>query len=498
MPGSGRNHATLGSDPVFARRGRDWRGAVVYQIYPRSFQDSDGDGVGDLPGVTSRIDHVADLGVDAIWLSPFYPSPFADGGYDIADFTGVDPRLGTVADVRALADAAHARGMALLLDLVPCHTSIEHPWFRAHPDWYVWADSPPNNWRAAFGGPAWSKDAVTGRWYLHSFFPEQPDLDWRAPDVVAAMQDVVRFWLDQGADGFRLDAIDRVAKHPDLLDDPPLTKPFPFPEPPDVAALDRRNSSHWAPGLDAPLRALRAAAGDAFLVGEVYRPTDELGPYLEQLDSAFVFELMFTTWRADAIAVVIERGARLGCPSWMLSNHDFSRVGSRIGEGAMRVAAMLLLTLPGTAFIYQGDEIGMLDGPGGDPPEDRAGRDRARHPMQWTADPSAGFSSGTAWLPPVDPGARNVADQRPDPASLLGLYRSLMKVRRTLAGGLELVEADREGLLVYRRGDVTVALNLGARERRLDLPGEVLLATGPAADSHRLGPGTGVVARRSG
>ena len=495
MPGNDRDHATLGSDPVVAR---DWQNAVVYQIYPRSFQDSDGDGIGDLPGIASRIDHIAGLGVDAIWLSPFYPSPFADGGYDVSDFTDVDPRLGTVADVRALAEAAHARGIALLLDLVPCHTSIEHPWFRKHPDRYVCADSRPNNWRAAFGGPAWTRDAASGRWYLHSFFPEQPDLDWRNPAVVEAMQDVIRFWLDQGADGFRLDAIDRLAKHPDLADDAPRAEPFPFPEPADVAALDRRHSSHWAPGIAAPLRALREAAGDAFLVGEVYRPTAELGPYLEHLDTAFVFELMFAPWRADALGAVIERGAGLGRASWMLSNHDFSRVGSRIGEGAMRVAAMLLLTLPGAAFIYQGDEIGLLDGPGGDPPEDRYGRDRARHPMQWSGDPAGGFTTGVAWLPPVDPTARNADDQEGDPGSLLHLYRALIELRRTLGGGLELVEADRDGLLVYRRGQVAVALNLGLRERRLGPAGEVLLATEPDAEPGRLGPGAGIVTRYSG
>ena len=286
-------------------------GGGVIEIYPRSFQDSDGDGVGDLRGVLARVDHLVELGVDAVWLSPFYPSPFADGGYDISDFTGVDPRLGTVADVRALADELHARGMALLLDLVPCHTSIEHPWFREQPERYVWADGPVNNWRAAFGGPAWSRDGRTGRWYLHSFFPEQPDLDWRRPGVVEAMQQVVRFWVGHGADGFRVDAIDRVAKHLDLLDDPPRTEPFPFPEPPDVAALDRRNSSHWIPGLAGPLGALRAAAAGAFLVGEVYRPTAELGPYLDHLDTAFVFELMFAPWRADAVAAVVERGAGL-------------------------------------------------------------------------------------------------------------------------------------------------------------------------------------------
>jgi alpha-glucosidase len=471
---------------------------VVYQIYPRSFQDSDGDGVGDLPGVLARVDHLARLGVDAVWLSPFYPSPFADGGYDISDFTGVDPRLGTVADVRVLADALHARGMALLLDLVPCHTSIEHPWFREHPERYVWADGPANNWRAAFGGPAWSRDGRSGRWYLHSFFPEQPDLDWRRPDVAEGIGDVIRFWRGQGADGFRVDALDRIGKHPDLLDDPPRTEPFPFPQPADVAALDQRNSSHHIAALAGPLGALRSAAGDAFLVGEVYRPTHELGPYLDHLDTAFVFELMFAPWRADALAAVIERGAALAHPSWMLSNHDFSRLGTRIGEDGLRAAAMLLLTLPGTAFVYQGDEIGLLDGPGGDPPEDRFGRDRARHPMQWSPDPAGGFTTGTAWLSPVDPETRSVAGQTGDADSVLELYRALIRLRRTLSGRIEILRADPAGLLVFRRGDATVALNLGEHDQPVELAGTVAVASEPDVDPGRLGPGQGVVARDAG
>ncbi|HEY7258163.1 MAG TPA: alpha-amylase family glycosyl hydrolase [Gaiellales bacterium] len=491
-----REAEKLGSDPVFSRG--EWEGAVVYQIYPRSFQDSDGDGVGDLRGILQRVDHLADLGVDAAWLSPFYPSPLADGGYDISDFTGVDPRLGTVADVRALADALHARGIALLLDLVPCHTSIEHPWFREHPERYVWADRPANNWRAAFGGPAWSADDRSGRWYLHSFFPEQPDLDWRRPEVVEAMQEVVRFWLAQGADGFRVDALDRIAKHPDLLDDPPRTTAFPFPQPADVAALDQRNSSHWIPGLAEPLAALRSAAGQRFLVGEVYRPTGELGPYLDHLDTTFVFELMFAPWRADAVGEVIGRGASLGAPSWMLSNHDFSRIGTRIGEQNVRAAAMLLLTLPGIAFVYQGDEIGMLDGPGGDPPQDRHGRDPARHPMQWTGDPAGGFTTGTPWLPAADPAARNVTGQRGDPASILELYRSLIRLRRTLTGGLQTLTADPDGLLVFRRGDATVALNLGTDVRPAGRCGPIVASTAPGVDPGRLGPGEGVVTGRAG
>jgi alpha-glucosidase len=466
-----------------------WRDAVVYQVYPRSFQDSDGDGVGDIRGITRRLDEVAALGVDALWLSPMYPSPLADGGYDITDFTGVDPRLGTLDDLAELVAGTHRRGMRLLLDLVPNHTSIEHPWFRAHPDRYIWASGAANNWKAAFGGSVWTRDERAGRWYLHSFFPEQPDLDWRNPEVPAAMRDVVRTWLGRGVDGFRLDALDSLGKHPDLLDDPPAAGPPPFPDTPDAAGLERRHSRNWMPTIRPVLAALREAAGDAFLVGEVYRPTDELGPYLESLTCAFVFELLFSPWEAEAVGGALDRAAGLEGAAWVLSNHDFGRVGSRIGERNQRAAAMLLLTLPGTAFLYQGDEIGLLDGPGGDPPVDRYNRDRARHPMQWDGGRQGGFTTGTPWLPVVDPAARNVADQRADPASLWSLHRDLIALRHELRGGLELVAAEPGGLLAYRRGDVLVALNLGGDE--LDLPaGEPLLRTHPGP---RLGPGEGAM-----
>jgi alpha-glucosidase len=468
---------------------------VVYQIYPRSFQDSDGDGIGDLAGVASRLDHLAGLGVDALWLSPMYPSPLADGGYDIADFTDVDPRLGSLADLQALAAAAHERGLALLLDLVPNHTSIEHPWFRRHPDRYVWADSPANNWRAAFGGPAWTRDPQTGRFYLHSFYPEQPDLDWRNPAVVDAMQQVVRFWLSHGADGFRVDAVVRLAKHPDLLDDGPASEPFPFRLPAELAALDRRHSANWPAAVAPPLRALREAAGDAYLVGEVYRPTAELGPYLEFFDGAFIFELLFADWTAPAVGGVIERAAGLPGAAWTLSNHDFSRLGTRIGERSQRVAAMLLLTLPGAVFLYQGDEIGLVDGPGGDPPVDRFGRDTARHPMQWDGSPAGGFTTGRPWLPAVDPATRNVADQTGRPGSQLELHRSLIALRRTLTGPLELLDARPDGLLAYRRGGHVVALNLSGAELALELPGERLLTTAGDMASSLLLPFSGVVLR---
>jgi alpha-glucosidase len=470
-----------------------WQDAVVYQIYPRSFQDSDGDGVGDIPGILRRLDELSALGVHALWLSPMYPSPLADGGYDITDFTGVDPRLGTLDQLAELIAETHRRGMKLLLDLVPNHTSIEHPWFREHPDWYVWADEPANNWKAAFGGSVWTEDGRSGRWYLHSFFPEQPDLDFRNPEVPAAMQDVVRTWLGRGVDGFRLDALDCLGKHPDLLDDPPATGPPPFPEPPEAAELERRHSRNWAPAVRTALAPLREAAGDAFLVGEVYRPTDELGPYLASLSCAFVFELLFAEWRAEAIGSVLERAARVEGTAWMLSNHDFGRVGTRIGEANLRAAAVLLHTLPGPVFLYQGDEIGLLEGPGGDPPHDRFNRDRARHPMQWDGGPAGGFTTGTPWLPAVDPQERNVHAQRADPESLWSLHHRLIGLRRglRLRGALEVVAAEPDGLLAYRRGDVLVTLNLG--DETLPLPdGEPLLRT---RHDRVLGPGEGAIVR---
>ena len=407
-----------------------WEDAVVYQIYPRSFQDSDGDGVGDLRGITQRLDHLAWLGVEALWLSPIYPSPQADFGYDVADYEDVDPQFGTLEHFDELVAAAAERGLRVLLDLIPCHTSIEHTWFREHPDWYIWSpvDGPPNNWVSAFGGPAWSRDEQTGRWYLHSFYAEQPDLDWRNPEVVAAFQDVVRFWLDRGAAGFRLDAIDRLIKDDQLRDDPPATGDFPFPQDEDAAKLEGIYSRNRPEALDA-LRKIREAAGDAFLVGEVYRPTSDYPPYLEVLDSVFSFELLFSPWDDERLRAAIEPAAELGRVAWVLSNHDFDRLATRLGPAHVWDAATLLLSLPGTAFVYQGDEIGMPNGPGHDPPYDRVGRDRLRHPMQWDGSPTGGFTTGEPWLPPIDPKERNVRAQREDPDSLLTHYRRLIQER---------------------------------------------------------------------
>jgi alpha-glucosidase len=488
-----------------------WRDAVVYQIYPRSFQDSDGDGEGDLPGIVQRLDHIAALGADAIWLSPVYPSPMADGGYDVADYTDIDPRFGSLADLDALVAGAHDRGLRVLMDVVPCHTSIEHPWFTEHPERYVWSrrDGPQNNWLAAFGGPAWSPDPHGRGWYEHSFYPEQPDLDWRREDVRDALAQVLRFWVDRGIDGFRLDAIDRLLKDPELRDDPPATGPPPLPELGENARLQPSHSRN-APDIGLALAALRAGAGEGtLLVGEVYLPSARQAPYLEHVDVAFAFELLHAPWRADAlraaITAALDPAGVAGRAAWVLSNHDFSRLPDRVGAGNARAAALLALTLPGPVFVYQGDEIGMADGPGREPPDDRAGRDRHRHPMRWDdACPHGGFTTGEPWLPAIEVDGGGVATQAHEPDSVLALYRDLIALRRTLGDGLEFLDDVADGVLAYRRGpDHVVAINTSDEPRAAPEAGRVVRATHaarlPAGSPApvQLQPGEGMLCRLS-
>jgi alpha-glucosidase len=453
-----------------------WQDAVIYQIYPRSFQDSDGDGVGDLRGIEQRLDHLAWLGVDALWLSPIYPSPMYDFGYDISDYKGVDPVFGSLEDFDRVVAGARERLLRVLLDLVPCHTSIEHPWFREHPDWYIWSDA-PNNWSSAFGGSAWTKR--DGRYYLHSFYPEQADLDWRNPELVAAMQDAVRFWIDRGGAGYRIDAIDRLLKDAQLRDDPPASEPFGLPLRDDESKLALTYSRN-APDTGAALAKIREAVDDALLVGEVYLPSAKWQPYLDHLDAAFAFELLHAPWDAEHLHAAIAASTARPGAAWVLSNHDFGRLVSRFGPENARAAALMLLTLPGPAFLYQGDEIGLGDGPGGEPAYDRAGRDRYRHPMQWDASPGGGFTSGEPWLPLVDPASTNVEAQRDDPRSTLSLVRDLLTLRRLLGEGLELIEG-APGVLAYRRGDHTIAINTTAESQPAPLDGELVLETAPGA-----------------
>ena len=469
-----------------------WQNAVVYQIYPRSFQDSDGDGFGDLNGIRSRLDHLVELGVDGFWLSPIYPSPNADWGYDVSDYTNVHPDFGTLDDFDRLVTAARERGLRVLLDLIPNHTSVEHPWFRERPDLYVWADEPPNNWLAAFGGPAWSRDPKTGRYYRHSFYPEQPDLDWRNPAVHDAIADVIRFWRARGVDGFRVDAIDQISKDPELRDDPPATEPPPLPLGDSYARLQHVHSRNWQ-GVERLLEPLREAAGDALLVGEVYQPTSKLRPYLGIFDRVFAFEFLFSEWDAARLAEVIGPAAELGRVAWVMSNHDFARIATRVGGENARVAATLLLTLAGTAFLYQGDEIGLHEGPDVEPPFDRAGRDRLRHPMQWEPEPKGGFTTGNPWLPLVDPERTSVAAQRDDPGSLLSLYRRLIELRRSLGPGFDLLGAE-DDVLSYRRGRHAVMLNFAGAARPAPATGEVVLATEPVGTG-QLPPRSAVIVK---
>jgi len=412
-----------------------------------------------------------------------------DFGYDVSDYTAVDPVFGTLEDFDELVAAARERGLRVLMDVVPCHTSIDHPWFRERPDWYIWADQ-PNNWLSAFGGSAWSR--LNGRYYLHSFYPEQPDLDWRNPEVIAAMQDALAFWIGRGAAGYRVDAIDRLLKDPELRDDPPATEAFGLPLSDEEKKLALTHSRN-APDTPRALARIREAVGEQLLVGEVYLPSAKWQPYLEHLDRAFAFELLHAPWDAERLRNAIEATTSRPGAAWVLSNHDFGRLVTRFGPENARSAAFVLLTLPGPAFLYQGDEIGLADGPGGERAYDRAGRDRFRHPMQWDASPSGGFTTGRAWLPPVDPEATNVEAQRDDPRSMLSLVRDLLTLRKLLAGDFELLDAD-PGVLAYRRGEHTVAVNTSAEERPAPASGDVVLETSPGALRRgRLRPNSGAI-----
>jgi alpha-glucosidase len=492
--------------------GRWWEGAVLYQIYPRSFADADGDGIGDLAGILDHLDHVrgtdGSLGVDAIWLSPIYPSPLADFGYDVSDYTGVAGEFGTLSDLDALIAACHDRGLRLLMDLVPCHTSVEHPWFaesrssRDNPkrDWYIWADpsaagGPPSNWTAAFGGPTWEWDAATRQFYLHSFYAEQPDLNWRNPEVAEAIADVMRFWLARGVDGFRVDAIFAAVKDALLRDNPPDRRPGAIPG----LAAGGGQDPLWSlnrPEVHDVIRHLRRVASefpDRVLVGEAYLPVEELAGYLghgadDEFHLAFDFELLLSPWEHQHLTLAIERAEALHppgvWPTYAISNHDQRRHATRWGAERTRAAAFMLLTLRGVAVLYAGEEIGMVDADRSllpDPPFDRAGRDGARTPMQWDATPAGGFTTGTPWLPAVDPATRNVADQAADPASVLSLYRRLIALRHEVPalgrGSHRSLFGVAPDVLAWVReldGErVLVVLNVGDEGRTCKLPGFV-------------------------
>ncbi len=496
-----------------------WQRGIVYQIYPRSFMDSNGDGIGDLSGIRSKLDYLQELGVDAIWISPIYPSPMADFGYDVSNYTDIHPMFGTLDEFDALVAAAHERNLKIILDFVPNHTSDEHPWFlesrssRDNPkrDWYIWRDpapdgGPPNNWRAAFGGVAWEYDTATGQYYYHAFHKKQPDLNWRNPEVQQAMFDVLRFWLGRGVDGFRVDVIYHMIKDAQFRNNPPN----PEYQPGDRAdhALLKLYSIDQPEVHDiiAKMRRIFDSYGERVLIGEIYLPIERLVMYYGTDGSGvhlpYNFQLILLPWDARQIAQTIDTYEALlpatGWPNWVLGNHDNHRVATRVGLPQARVAAMLLLTLRGTPTIYYGDEIGMhdVDIPpelANDPqelgaPELGLGRDPERTPMQWTSGPNAGFTTGTPWLPLADDYEMvNVADERNDFTSMLALHRRLIALRRS-ASALEVgrfIAVPAEGdIIAYRREDeqrrFLIVLNLGHEPQTFDVgnsKGRIVLST---------------------
>jgi alpha-glucosidase len=516
-----------------------WHGAVIYQLYARSWRDSNDDGIGDLRGITERLDHLSWLGVDGVWLSPTMPSPDADWGYDVSDYTGVHPELGSLGDLDELIAEAGRRGMRVLLDLVPNHTSSAHPWFvdaaasrdAPHRDYYVWADpgpggGPPNNWLDFTGRPAWQRHE-SGQYYLHNYLPEQPDLNWWQPAVHREFREILEFWFDRGVAGFRVDVAHGLYKDAGLRDNPPLTADNPLEGRFGLRAVYNANR----PQTHGVFRDWRKIAGSyspaRLLLGETWvADPEQMASYYgrdDELQLAFNFPFAFADFDAPGLAGVVRRTLAAlpsgACPVWMGSNHDIGRFPSRWCAGddrKIRLALLVLATLPGTTVLYYGDEIGMTDV---DVPValrrdtatlDRGtngSRDRARTPMPWDGTPEGGFTAPgvTPWLPMADHPVSNVADQRDDPDSILSLCRRLIALRRAeLGGGIAAFEQlpAPDGVWAYRVGPLVVAANFS--DRPVDVPaaaGEMLLTTSGAASGapHAvLGPWEGIIARALG
>jgi alpha-glucosidase len=488
-----------------------WKTAVVYQIYPRSFRDTTGDGVGDLRGIIDGLEHLEWLGIDALWLSPVFRSPMVDHGYDVSDYCDIDPVFGSLADMDELIEEAHRRDLKVLLDWVPNHTSDQHPWFLASRSsrddpkrgWYVWRDGNPderpNDWSRAFpsGQPAWSWDETTEAWFLHLFAPEQPDLNWDHPGVRDAMHDTLRFWLDRGVDGFRMDVIHLIGKGDRLPELSPDEAQVP------VGMID-------VPATHERLREIRAVLesypGDRTSVGEVFlldpaQVADYYGDD-DELHLSFNFAPLFSRWRAASwarnlrsAAEVLDGGGHWA--TWVLSNHDNPRHRTRYGgdERIARAAAVLLLTLRGTPFLYAGEELGLEDA---EVPEDQhldpsgGRRDGCRAPIPWTSDPGHGWASADTWLPfPPNAPARNTASLRDDTTSILHLYRALLAIRhRSPAlqlGTIEVIEAP-DDVLAYRRredADERVVL-ISFADADVEAPGFADLVVQHSSDLERI------------
>ena len=485
-----------------------WRDGVIYQIYPRSFADSNGDGFGDLPGITSKLDYLAFLGIDGLWLSPIHPSPDKDFGYDVADHTAIDPRYGTMEDFDLLVAEAHKRGIRIILDMVLNHTSDQHPWFREsrssrdNPkrDWYLWREK-PNNWASVFGGSGWDYDEKTGRYYFHMFLKEQPDVNWRNPEVRKAQLNVFRFWLERGVDGFRLDVFNAYFKHPGFEDNPSKFGLRRFDQQVHVNDMDRPEMMP----LLGELRSLLDSYPERYSVGEPFVSTPEkTASYAgaQKLHTAFFFFFDNTTglipkWNADHFRrQMLDLGKAAGnvyLPALAMSNHDIPRSASRYCRGEddadAKIAMTLLMTMRGTPFIYYGEEIGMrdislsrkeiMDPVGRYYWPIIKGRDGCRSPMQWDDSPNAGFSKGKPWLK-LHPNytARNVLAQEKDTDSMLSFTRRLIALRKEYGalrdGGILFLEPSQKDVLAYLRlspqGTILVGLNFSSRARKLDLP----------------------------
>ncbi|GAB3737374.1 alpha-amylase family glycosyl hydrolase [Luteimonas pelagia] len=513
-----------------AKQGQWWRGAVIYQIYPRSYQDTDGDGIGDLPGIIERLDHVASLGVDAIWISPFFRSPMADFGYDIADYRDVDPMFGTLDDFDRLLEKAHALGLKVVIDQVLSHTSVEHAWFResredrTNPkaDWYVWADArddgtPPNNWLSIFGGVAWTWEPRRGQYFLHNFLASQPDLNFHNPAVREAMLDNVRFWLDRGVDGMRLDAIN-FCFHDALLRDnppkPPALRTGRGFSPDNPYAFQYHHHNNTQPenlGFLEDLRALMDRYPDVAALGEI-SSEDSLATMAEyvgdgRLHMGYSFELLTDDRSAGHIrgtVETLEERMPHGWPCWAISNHDVQRAVTRWGGGDPHPAlaaqlVALVCSLRGSVCLYQGEELGLreaevpfesLQDPYGIAfwPTFR-GRDGCRTPMPWDTGAQAGFTTGTPWLPiPDDHRDASVAVQDGEPSSVLNRARAFLAWRRAhpalVTGSIRFLDAAEPVLAFVREGEgerLLVVFNLGREAVRWPLP-EGMRAT--ALDDH--------------
>jgi alpha-glucosidase len=508
-----------------------WQHAVFYEVYPRSFADSNNDGVGDLNGIASKLDYLKDLGVDAIWISPCFPSPQVDFGYDVSDYENIDPMYGTLGDFDHLEKEASRHGIHIILDFVPNHTSDQHPWFldsrssrtSAHRDWYIWRDGkgpgqPPNNWLSSFGGSAWQYDPKTSQYYYHYFYPQQPDLNWRNPAVKDAMFDVTRFWYKRGVSGFRLDAVDTLFEDPNLHDNPVLPGKNAYGDP-----NEENEYNDNLPEVHDVLRGLRKVADEygAVLIGETW--TDNIaelnryyGPNNDelQLPMDFLFTMVDKLSPAEFRKQIASVNSASGWPTFVISNHDIVRSYDRYGDGThndqiAKLMAGLYLTLRGTPIMYYGEEIGMKTTPPihredvRDPigrrgwPKEK-GRDGERTPMQWDDSVNAGFSQAKPWLPvPQTYKTHNVADELKDPNSVLSFYKKVLALRHTNEALLDgdyipLNENDQSVLSylrLYNNQAVLVALNMSGTEQKATFDvgshgfssAKALIATGDSA-----------------